>query len=224
MFGRKLTMRDELLERVGAEVLLAARVSEDEVTATAGSPDIYAGLRIRIANGREQQSHNSNALAASIWHTMRWPLSVAAAILLLIVVAMTLLQPKSGLERAGDARPVLDSATPDKPNAVEQTPAPPSHEPAAIAAVHSGSRRKTASYGQPRLSNHNNEVATDFLPLTFVADSTVQESGHVVRVSVPRSALIAFGLPMNVERASEFIMADVVIGDDGLARAIRFVQ
>jgi hypothetical protein len=29
---------------------------------------------------------------------------------------------------------------------------------------------------------------------------------------------------MNVERAGELVKADVVIGDDGLARAIRFIQ
>jgi len=45
-----------------------------------------------------------------------------------------------------------------------------------------------------------------------------------VRVQVLRSALIAFGVPMNMERAGELITADVVVGEDGLARAIRFVQ
>jgi hypothetical protein len=31
------------------------------------------------------------------------------------------------------------------------------------------------------------------------------------------------GLPMNVDRNKEMVKADVVVGDDGLARAIRFV-
>ena len=33
-----------------------------------------------------------------------------------------------------------------------------------------------------------------------------------------------FGLPMNMDRANERIKADVVVGNDGLARAIRFVR
>jgi hypothetical protein len=60
--------------------------------------------------------------------------------------------------------------------------------------------------------------------LTFDDEASAQQTGHIVRMKVPRSALIAFGVPMNMERAGELITADVMIGDDGLARAIRFVQ
>ncbi|MEK6286143.1 MAG: hypothetical protein AABO57_10415 [Acidobacteriota bacterium] len=68
------------------------------------------------------------------------------------------------------------------------------------------------------------EIATDFIPL-MNRDSLAQlDSGQVMRVELPRSALISFGLPMNMERANERIKADVVVGNDGLARAIRFVH
>jgi len=45
-----------------------------------------------------------------------------------------------------------------------------------------------------------------------------------VRVKLPRSALLVFGLPMNEERALEQVQADVMLSNDGLLRAIRFVQ
>ena len=38
------------------------------------------------------------------------------------------------------------------------------------------------------------------------------------------SALATFGIPMNEERAEEAIRADVLLGEDGLARAVRFVK
>jgi hypothetical protein len=50
------------------------------------------------------------------------------------------------------------------------------------------------------------------------------DGGQVMRVELPRSALISFGLPMDMERATERVKADVVVGNDGLARAIRFVR
>jgi len=50
------------------------------------------------------------------------------------------------------------------------------------------------------------------------------DGGQVMRVELPRSALMSFGLPMDMERAAERIKADVVVGNDGLARAIRFVR
>jgi hypothetical protein len=68
------------------------------------------------------------------------------------------------------------------------------------------------------------ETATDFLPLLLVDAANEFERGQVVRVELPRSALISFGLPMNEERSREPIKADVLLGEDGLARAVRFIQ
>jgi len=68
------------------------------------------------------------------------------------------------------------------------------------------------------------EVATDFYPLQYVADAGVLGNGTVVRVSMPRAAMTTFGFPVDIERRQEPIQADVVLGGDGMARAIRFVQ
>jgi hypothetical protein len=69
------------------------------------------------------------------------------------------------------------------------------------------------------------ESMTDFIPL--VADATPAtplEGGQLVRVQVPRAALASLGLPLNAERGNEPVTADVLVGYDGLARAIRFVR
>lgn len=68
------------------------------------------------------------------------------------------------------------------------------------------------------------EIATDFIPLTHDNSLTSEDSGQVMRVELPRSALVSFGLPMNVERAGGRVKADVLVGEDGVARAIRFVR
>ena len=53
---------------------------------------------------------------------------------------------------------------------------------------------------------------------------TLQDGGQVMRVELPRSALAGFGLPVNMDRVNERVKADVLMGPDGQARAIRFVQ
>ena len=63
---------------------------------------------------------------------------------------------------------------------------------------------------------------TDFIPIIYDPDPIVR--GHIVRIRLPRSALTAFGLPWNEENAEETIRADVVLGEDGMARAVRFVK
>jgi hypothetical protein len=69
------------------------------------------------------------------------------------------------------------------------------------------------------------EVTTEFLPLLYggIPASHVQ----MVRLAVPRAALASFGLaPLEaLDRASTgTVLADVLVGDDGLARAVRFVR
>lgn len=68
------------------------------------------------------------------------------------------------------------------------------------------------------------EIATDFLPIGYASPMNLQDGGQVVRVELPRSALASFGLPVNLNRANERVKADVLVGTDGQARAIRFVQ
>jgi len=72
------------------------------------------------------------------------------------------------------------------------------------------------------------EIATDFFPLR---PGPVAESGEwlrVVRARVPRSELRRFGLAaapaFSSPRLSPDVAADVVLGNDGTARAIRFIH
>ena len=68
------------------------------------------------------------------------------------------------------------------------------------------------------------EVATEFIPLVHGGPYTQAEEGHLVRVELPRSALASFGLPVNAEASGGRVKADVLMGQDGIARAIRFVR
>jgi len=55
-------------------------------------------------------------------------------------------------------------------------------------------------------------------------DLTALENLQLVRVELPGSALSEVGLPIDPETVNEPVKADVVLGQDGLARAIRFVR
>ena len=63
-----------------------------------------------------------------------------------------------------------------------------------------------------------------FIQLPNAARLADTEDVNVVRVEVPRSAMIALGLEVSAERASELVAADVMLGPDGLARAVRFLD
>jgi len=68
------------------------------------------------------------------------------------------------------------------------------------------------------------EVGTDFIPIPYAPDFRAEDPAAIVRVKLPRYSLQTVGLPFNPERANERIDADVLMGQDGIARAIRFVH
>jgi hypothetical protein len=69
----------------------------------------------------------------------------------------------------------------------------------------------------------NTEITTDFFPVNYDGAANLDAGGQIVRVELPRTTMASFGLPVNMERADEKIKADVLLGVDGLAHAIRFV-
>jgi hypothetical protein len=63
-----------------------------------------------------------------------------------------------------------------------------------------------------------------FIPLPNARGLDPTEEVNIVRVEVPRSAMLEVGLAVSADRVSELVEADVELGPDGLARAIRFVD
>lgn len=59
------------------------------------------------------------------------------------------------------------------------------------------------------------------LPGALPADT---DDAAIVRVRMQRSTLGALGLPVNEERAGEWIQVDLLVGNDGLPQAVRLLQ
>jgi hypothetical protein len=64
----------------------------------------------------------------------------------------------------------------------------------------------------------------DFIALPNAAEIGPNEDVNMVRVEVPRSAMIALGFEVRPEQAWQPVQADVMLGADGLARAVRFLD
>ncbi|HEX5426157.1 MAG TPA: hypothetical protein VFW94_21590 [Candidatus Acidoferrales bacterium] len=68
------------------------------------------------------------------------------------------------------------------------------------------------------------EDATAFYALPYADDAASIEGGAVIRVSVPRSALVAWGLPVPGMGGAQPIPADLLVSADGMPQAIRLVS
>jgi hypothetical protein len=163
---------------------------------------------------------------------LRWLLAAAALALLTFGISLAGWIASSPKREApaidstnGGAAPTNIPSTPEKP---DQTPPriveirqPDRRIPGPISEKRqnrlAGANRRSASDNAPR------EFVTEFFPVMQGGELIPLESGQIVRVRMPRSNLIPLGIPFNQERASETIKADVLVSNDGLARAIRLV-
>jgi hypothetical protein len=172
--------------------------------------------------------------AVSIYATRRRWMYVAASVAAIALIVTILAFATRNRE---SQPPVPEKAvipTPLTPEAPRQSPST-TITPEKTVAVRSSraagkalataraSRSKPLNYETEKL-NPSDEIATEFIPLMNREALSQMDGGQVMRVELPRSALMTFGLPMDMERATERIKADVLVGNDGLARAIRFVR
>lgn len=63
-----------------------------------------------------------------------------------------------------------------------------------------------------------------FIPLPNAPQIDPNDDVNVVRMELPRSAMLAVGLEVNPDQVSDTVEAEVKLGSDGLARAVRFMD
>ena len=70
-------------------------------------------------------------------------------------------------------------------------------------------------------STADTDIKSEFIALSYARDP---ESGQIVRVKVPRSMMVTVGLLASVDKPSTLVDAEVLVGDDVLTRAFRFIR
>jgi hypothetical protein len=91
-----------------------------------------------------------------------------------------------------------------------------------VVAPKPGSGRKASARRAPvrRLAAKPPTPPQEFIEIPYAPALTDYDSGRVVRVNMPGASVRSLGLPVMSDR----VQADVFLGDDGIARAIRVVS
>ena len=155
-------------------------------------------------------SWGSHSVVAGNFRSLHVALAIAAAVVLSITVLLSIAIRPSLQEAAiapiafGSEQPnvgirpwTLKSDTPFKPVARRRHSAKPA------AGV--------------------DEIVTEFFPLT-TQDADATAITQLMRVELPASAMVDVGLPVAEGELKDTITADLAVGEDGIARAIRFVK
>lgn len=99
---------------------------------------------------------------------------------------------------------------------VETTPAP-AEKPAPVPVRRPAKRKAKVKDEAPPP-----EIATEFFPLMDMPPPF--ERGELLRVVVPAATMRTVGLPVMDNHLNDPVQADILVGQEGLARAIRFVN
>ncbi len=212
---------EEAFEEFCREAVYAARADEDVINAAANAPFLFQ--RVRAQLGQEATLRVKRNWLASLAAAGQLKWGVAAAAMAVIFMAMVLVR---------DARQSMPEP-PAPAIAATEIVKPPIHitTPLALLPEDSGTlETASARSGDSRSLRRSSvkrveeEVTTEYVPLTFMAFADDANSGHVVRVQMARAALLTLGVSVGAEPSAELVKADVIVGDDGLARAIRLVR
>jgi hypothetical protein len=172
----------------------ALRALSEQDASREASPEVEAQLRVQFQSRRRRRAWRRAPTWATTWATV----STTAAAAMVVFFVTTNRKPPA-------PAPVREVAR----QAVAVQP-----ETAPAAAVKTPKRvRKSATRPQ--------EVVTDFFPLMDPAPPF--ERGQLLRVELPASAMQMVGLPVREDRLADSVQADVLVGEEGLPRAIRFV-
>jgi len=185
-------------ERVGS----ALRAAFDEQRAAAASP---AGL-LRFAR-----------------HKPLWGMAAAAMLLLSTVTAALWLREQRAKVNNAPADLISRPTSQSPPGKSPETLSDP-HQ---ARETHS-SRVARSAVTRGRRRTHRVKEGADnageLFPLTFVAKSGPTEFVQTVRIEISRSTLMSMGLPVNIDRVDGLIKADIIIGEDGVPRAMRIIN
>jgi len=100
----------------------------------------------------------------------------------------------------------------------------PGVQPGSAPATAQGPGVSTANAAESEAVNRTAAADNGFIPLPNAAQVGPNDEVNLVRVEVPRAAMMSLGYDVKPEEASQFVQADVMLGTDGLARAVRFLD
>jgi hypothetical protein len=169
-----------------------------------------AGVEMRLK--QELQRRRETRVPRRVAVISAWTLAVAAV--LIGVVSWEAWQRARDKETSAQkvAMPSVATKNPEKPNIILSESTSENVLPA--------EPKKKAESMHSDVKDADAERFT-LLPGSLPAET---EEAAIVRVRMQRGALGAFGLPVNQERAGEWIQVDLLVGNDGLPQAVRLAR
>lgn len=242
MRNRKL--QNEKLDRFGRELLAAARISNDEIEQIVAAPHLFNSVKARI--NTEQRERKSKNFSGNRWNSPVWNwqrVSVAFAGMAIFVFGVFGFIVMNKFSQNEDQFAAVPEIQPEWASVkVAETPQiqvhsretakkegsiiKPFFKQAAFKKDIVKTRKALRKNDPPKKSNPvEKEPVKEFYALNYIGNpNETGEALRVVRTELSRSELFAMGVNLPIENEPKKVKTDLLVGTDGVARAIRFVE
>ena len=235
VLAKKLeTSKDQTLDLLGAELLKSAALRDDEIEAIAAGGELFANVRARII--ADSVIRKSTPFRFALVHKMAIASAAAAVIVVSMFAAMYTSDKPPAKPQISKVQPesprVSDQPAPDRPTAPIQI----SSGDNKFVEVHPPSRphyERAIEYRSMPETKHSTQISyvqDQDTPGEFYALADLHPSeeatrnGRIIRVELPRASLVALGVNLPLDSDKQMIKTDLLVGPDGVPRAIRLVD
>lgn len=240
----KQDLQNKRLDQIGRKLLEAASAREEEIERIVAAPQLFDSVKASIKTNRAERSSKGLFGFRAAFPVWSWQ-KAAGAFALLAVFAIGLVGVIVFIKYDSSSQPaeqvvVPEIQTPITPADIPQPviEASPQNEKAKSFVVKNRihARRtvlKTEKAALPKPARKANvvkrqtksEVLGDFYALTYAGNlGETGEDWQIIRTEISRSSLFALGVNLSIENESEKLKTDLLVGSDGIPRAIRFVK
>jgi hypothetical protein len=245
--NNRADLQNQRLRRIERQLLEAARVSEEEIETIVAAPRLFDSVKARIEaekSRRRPKGIFGGWSGFPVWNRPGWVAALAVLTFIILGAASLIVFNKQDVP----APPIEQANAPEieKFNPPVENPSPPTAEESpeigksqnfqvkkqttSERAAFKSEKSKLQNRGRrampaKRLPRTENVTEGPFYALTYTGN--LEEDGEdlqIIRTELSRSSLFALGVNLPVENETAKIKTDLLVGTDGVARAIRFVK
>ena len=232
-FGGKMQKRglnNTELDVVAAAVIKSDSIHTSKIEDIVCDPLLFDKIKTRI---KEEPSRRSVALV--VLSFIRRNAAAVSGVLLISIAAISFGLFKGTPETAKVSQPLTTGESKAKQPAVTRF-----HEPDVVVSPRTvppedsiesiRPQRASVTRTQPtRTTSRRPQVRMnrggDFYALSYAGDpNETERGGRIIRVDMSRSALFAMGVDIPLENEAEVVKAELLVGNDGVTRAIRVLE
>lgn len=214
-------LETKTLDEIGKAIVKAGALSTQEIDRFTASPELFDSVRRRIKFATSESAPNRRVGTKLIGAFSSIALVAAVALALVVFISKPI---EIGIHAPVPSAPTTRATTKfTEPDMVVAADLPRKSSQPRVERI---STKPEIKFNRPKqFAAHQTRYEGDFYALSYAGDpNETDRGGRIVRVDVPRSTLFAMGIDVPLENETETVKADLLIGSDGVTRAIRVVK